>query len=183
MNQVYCRALAALVVAAALAACGASDDEPQRVANDGDLATYGVESLFSVGVPSDWRTLTADEVFTDEVLETIREANPELGPTLDAIAAPGSPMKLFAVDPDLGDGISTYMNVVVVQGAPDDVTREDYFEAISAEVEGADVTDLREERIELPAGEALQLTFEHSQSGVEKPLAVLQYVLFANRTG
>jgi hypothetical protein len=92
-------------------------------------------------------------------------------------------MKLFAVDPDLGDGISTYMNVVVVQGAPDDVTREDYFEAISAEVEGADVTDLREERIELPAGEALQLTFEHSQSGVEKPLAVLQYVLFANRTG
>jgi hypothetical protein len=70
MNQVYCRALAALVVAAALAACGASDDEPQRVANDGDLATYGVESLFSVGVPSDWRTLTADEVFTDEVLET-----------------------------------------------------------------------------------------------------------------
>jgi hypothetical protein len=93
MNQVYCRVLAALVVAAALAACGASDDEPQRVANDGDLATYGVESLFSVGVPSDWRTLTADEVFTDEVLETIREANPELGPTLDAIAAPGSPME------------------------------------------------------------------------------------------
>jgi len=89
MGQVYARALAVLVVAGALVACGGGgDDGAEKVGETDGLATYEVESSgFSVGIPAGWRTVSADEVYTEERLDEIREADPELGPVLDAIAA------------------------------------------------------------------------------------------------
>jgi hypothetical protein len=182
MQQVYARVLAVLVLAGALVACGGNGDGPQKVGETGGLATYEVESSgFSIGVPTDWRVLTADEVFSDEALDSMRDADPKLEPILDAMSAPDSPFKLIAADPSPDDDFATNLNVVV-EDVPSGVTREDYFEASTAQFEEFDVTDLTEERVALPAGAAMRSTFEHSL-GVDEPLAVLQYVLLGKETG
>jgi hypothetical protein len=113
MSQVYVRLLAVLATGG-FAACGGGDDEPTRVGEADGLATYEVESSgFSIGVPADWQAVDADEAFEKETLEAMREADPELAPILDAIAAPDSPIRLVAVDPDADDGFATNVNVVV----------------------------------------------------------------------
>jgi hypothetical protein len=183
MSQVYVRLLAVLVAAAAFAACGGGDDEPTRIGESDGLATYEVESSgFSIGVPTAWQAVNADEAFTEETLDSMREADPELAPFIDAIAAPDSPIKLVAIDPDAEEGFATNLNVVV-ERPPASVTREQYFDASTAQLESFDLTEFDEELVELPAGEALHITYEDSRGGVDQPLAVAQYVLFENGTG
>jgi hypothetical protein len=183
MTPVYSRALGLLLALLAISGCGGGDDEPQRVADEGGLATYEVRSFgFSVGVPSDWQTLNVDDVLTEEALESMREADPDLGPFLDAMEAEDSPIKLFAIDPEPDDGFTANFNVVVLD-APEGTTREEYFQASTAQLEGLGVDGLEEERVDLPAGDALHATYEHMRGGTERPLAVSQYVLFEGRTG
>ena len=168
----------------ALVACGGSEDEPERVADEGGLATYEVESFgFSIGVPSEWTTVSADEAFSEETLDSIREADPELGPLLDQIGEADSPIKLIAIDPAPDDGFAANLNVVVIPEIPEGTTREDYFDASAAQLEGFGATGVEQERVELPAGEAVSFRYEHSRGGVDQPLAVLQYVLFENEIG
>jgi hypothetical protein len=66
---------------------------------------------------------------------------------------------------------------------PAGVTRQQYFDASTAQLESFGITEFDEERIELRAGEALHVMYEHSRGGVDRPLAVAQYVLFENGTG
>ena len=65
MFSVYSRALGVLLALLVLAACGGSDEGgPERVSEEGGLATYEVEEYgFSVGVPSDWRAVSAQAAF------------------------------------------------------------------------------------------------------------------------
>jgi hypothetical protein len=184
MSSVYARGLAVLLVLLAIAACGGGDDEPEQIADEGGLATYEVASFdFSIGVPSDWRTASADKALNEEALDAMREADPELGPVLDQIGAPDSPIKLIAVDPAPDEGFSANLNVVVIEEIPAGTTREEYFQASAAQLEGFGLTGVEEKRVELPAGEAASFRYEHSRGGVDQPLAVLQYVLFENEVG
>jgi hypothetical protein len=185
MFSVYARGLALLLVLLAVAACGGDDDEPEQIADEGGLATYEVASFeFSIGVPSDWKVLSADEALNDEVLDSIRENNPELAPIVDQIGKEDSPIKLFALAPEPDDGFTTNLNVVVIEDVPEGTTREDYFAASANQIEDLGVAaDVEEERIDLPAGEALVLRYEHSLGGAAQPLAALQYGLLENGIG
>jgi hypothetical protein len=184
MSSVYVRALALLLVLLAVAACGGDDDEPEQIADEGGLATYEVASFdFSIGVPSDWQVLSADEALDDDVLDAIRENDPELAPVLDQIGQENSPIKLFALAPEPDDGFTTNLNVVVIESVPEGTTREDYFTASARQVEDLGVAGAEEERTDLPAGEALVLRYEHTLGGAAQPLAALQYVLFENEIG
>jgi hypothetical protein len=184
MPSVYVRGLAVLLVLLAVAACGGDDDEPDQIAEEGGLATYEVASFdFSIGVPSEWRVMSADEALDDEVLDSIRENDPELAPVLDQIGAENSPIKLFALAPEPDDGFTTNLNVVVIENVPEGTTREGYFTASADQVEELGATGTEEERTDLPAGEALVLRYEHSLGGAAQPLAALQYVLFENDVG
>ena len=101
MSSVYVRGLALLLVLLAVAACGGDDDEPEQIADEGGLATYEVASFdFSIGVPSDWQVLSADEALDDEVLDSIRENDPELAPVLDrSSSSPSRPSPMTASRP------------------------------------------------------------------------------------
>jgi hypothetical protein len=184
MSSVYARGLALLLILLAVAACGGDDDEPEQIADEGGLATYEVASFdFSIGVPSDWRVLNADEALDDEVLDAIRENDPELAPIVDQIGREDSPIKLFALAPEPDDGFTTNLNVVVIEDVPEGTTREDYFAASAKQIEDLGVAGAEEERTDLPAGEALVLRYEHSFGGAAQPLAALQYVLLENGIG
>ena len=184
MRSVYSRALVVPLLVIALAACGGGDDEPEQIAEEDGLTTYEVASSgFSIGVPSDWRALSADEVVDDEVLDAIRESDPELAPVIDQIGTESSPIKLFALAPEPDDGFTTNLNVVAIDDVPEGTTREDYFAASASQVEAFGVSGIEEERLDLPAGEAMSLRYEHTLGGAGQPLAALQYVLFENGVG
>jgi hypothetical protein len=189
MGSVYSRVIAVLLVLLALAACGGGDDEPaaeqpEKTGESGGLATYEVASFgFSIGVPSDWTALSADEALDDEVLDAIRENDPELAPIVDQIGREDSPIKLFALAPEPDDGFTTNLNVVVIEDVPEGTTREDYFAASTNQIEDLGATGAEEERTDLPAGEALVLRYEHRLGGAAQPLAALQYVLLENGIG
>jgi hypothetical protein len=184
MASVYARALALLLALLALSACGGGDESPEQIADEEGLATYEVASSnFSIGVPSDWQVLSADEALDDETLDEIRERDPRLAPLLDQIASEDSPVKLFGVAPAAEDGFTTNLNVVVIDDVPEGTTREDYFASSARQLEDFGVTEVEEERVELPAGEALVLRYEHTLGGGAQPLAALQYILLENGTG
>jgi hypothetical protein len=175
---------AALAIALSLAGSAAcsGDDEPQKVGEADGFTTYAVESSgFSVGVPADWETVSVDDVLTEETLDSMRKADPGLAPVLDVIAAPDSPIKLMAADLDTDAGFATNLNVYV-EKAPG-FTRGQYFDTAPMQLESLGITEFDEERVGLPAGEALRLAYEHTRFGVDQPLAVVQYAFFENGTG
>jgi hypothetical protein len=183
MSPVYSRVLGVLLVVLAVTGCGGSDDEPRKVAEEAGLTTYEVASSgFSIGVPSDWRAVSADEALDEETLDAIREADPELGPFIDQIGAADSPIKLVAVDPDVENGFATNLNVVVSE-LPSGATREDYFTSLAPQLEELGVTEFTEDLVDLPAGEAQHVTYEHQRAGADQPLAVVHYVLVEEGVG
>jgi hypothetical protein len=184
MRSVYARVFALPLVVLALTACGGGDDEPEQIAEEDGLTTYEVASSgFSIGVPSDWRALSADEALDDEVLDEIRESDPELAPLMDQIGAENSPIKLFALAPVADDGFTANLNVVVIDDVPEGTTREDYFASSASQVESFGISGIEEERLQLPAGEAMSLRYEHTLGGAAEPLAALQYILFEDGVG
>ena len=155
----------------------------EKVSDEGGLATYEVESAgFSVGVPSDWRALNADEAITEEAVESIREADPELGEIVEAIDAPDSPTELFAVDPEPHNGFATNLNVVVDERS-DGITRADYFGSLAPQLDELGITEFTDDRVDLPAGQAQEVTYEHQRGGVDRRVTVLHYVFFQDGVG
>lgn len=184
MPSVYSRGFALLLAVLALSACGGDSDAPKQIADGDGLATYDVAAFgFSIGVPSDWRVVSADEALDDEVLDSIRENDPELAPVIEQIGTEDSPIKLFALAPEPDEGFTTNLNVVVIEDVPSGTTREDYFAASARQVEDLAESEVEQERVDLPAGEAFVLRYEHSLGGATQPLAALQYVLFENEVG
>jgi hypothetical protein len=178
--------LAVALAACLLPACGSgedADEEPQKVGASGDLTTYEVGSAgFSVAVPRDWRTVSADKAFTEDELREIKAEDPGLAPFLDALEGPDSLVKLLAFDPDVEGGFATNLNVLV-EPVTIDITREQYFEATVSNVRQQFGPEVEQERVDLPAGEALHLTYEQSRSAGDGPIATVQYILFENETG
>lgn len=176
--------VALALTALLLPACGGGDedaDEPERVAQSGDLTTYEVSSAgFSVAVPPDWRTASADEAFTEDRLREMEAENPQLAPLLDELEGPDSLVKLVAFDPDVEGDFATNLNVLV-EPVTVDITREQYFDATVSNVRKQLGADVEQERVDLPAGEALHLDYE--QSAGDGEIATVQYVLFEDETG
>ena len=186
MSQVYLRVCRALLVAVfVLSACGGEENEqPQARGSTAGFTTYEVASAgFSVDVPESWRITTADEVLTDSYVEEVEQARPELGRILRELARPASPLKFFAFDPTSTGGFATNMNVIV-EDVPSGFTREQYFDASLAYLRRLDIPQgLEQERVVLPAGEALHLVYEQVTPGTTTNNATIQYVLFDRGTG
>lgn len=184
MSSVYLRALGVLLFLVVLAGCGGSDsaDDPQKVGETPELTQYEVPSAgFSVGVPPSWEALSADEHPTQEEIAELLGDNPALQPYLDAMAGENSLIKFMAVDPDAEADLSTNLNVVV-ESPPAGFTREQYFDASRAQLDQlAPDSEVGAERVSLPAGDALRVSYEHNQFG--SPLAVVHYVLFEGGQG
>jgi hypothetical protein len=178
------RTVGVLLVVLLLAGCGGGDnaDDPQKVSETAGLTQYEVRSEgFSVGVPSAWRALTADERPTQEEIDEALGDNPKLQPFLEAMAGEDSLIKFMAADPESGPKLLTNLNIVV-ESPPAGVTREQYFDATHTQLAGLlPSADVESDQVSLPAGEALRLSYEHAEAGF--PVAVLQYVLFEGGTG
>jgi hypothetical protein len=177
-------ALVAVLAALCLPACGGGGAEkPQRVGESGGLATYEVSGAgFSVGVPPDWQTVSVDNAFTESQVRTMKEANPELAPYFDVLGGPDSYVKLLALDPDIEKGFATNLNVIV-EPVELEITRDQYFAATMAQVRQVFGTEFEQSRVDLPAGEALHLSYEQFQPPSGGTVATVQYILFEDGNG
>ena len=186
MSSVYLRAAGVLLAVLVLAGCGGDDgdgaDDPQKVGQTAALTQYEVASEgFSVGVPPAWTALSADQRPTQEQIDEALGDNPAFQPFLEAMAGEDSLIKFMAVDPSADPELPTNLNIVV-ESPPAGFTREQYFDASNAQIDQLLPTaNVEADRVSLPAGEALHLSYEHSQAGF--PVAVVQYVLFEGGTG
>jgi hypothetical protein len=186
MWSVYLRAVGVLLVVLLLASCGGSEgdsaEDPQKVGQTAALTQYEVRSEgFSVGVPPAWKALTADQRPTQEQINEELGDNPKLRPFLEAMAGEDSLIKFMAVDPGSDPKLPTNLNIVV-ESPPGEFTREQYFDATHEQLaQLVPAGDVDSEQVSLPAGQALRLSYEHTEAGF--PVAVLQYVLFEGGTG
>jgi len=186
MSSVYLRAAGVLLAVLMLAGCGGDDgdgaDDPQKVGQTAALTQYEVASAgFSVGVPPAWIALSADERPTQEQINEALGDNSAFEPYLEAMAGADSLIKFMAVDPGADPQLPTNLNIVV-ESPSGGFTREQYFDASNAQIDQLLPTaNVEADRVSLPAGEALHLSYEHTEAGV--PVAVEQYVLFEGGTG
>jgi hypothetical protein len=182
------RSLCAVVLlAAALASAACGNDENERLqarSTSAGFTTYDVSRAgISIDVPSTWKTATADEVFDQAGTESLEDEDPEVAEILRMLAQPNSPMKFFAFDPNATAGFATNANVIL-EDVPGGFTREEYFEASLAQIRRlVDPEGMEEERVQLPAGEALHLTYEQTTPGTARTNTTIQYVLFEEGTG
>jgi hypothetical protein len=178
-------AVVLLAAALASAACGKEENErPEARGTSAGFTTYEVSRAgISIDVPSTWTTATADEVFDATGTESVEDEDPEVAEILRMLAQPNSPMKFFAFDPDATAGFATNANVIL-EDVPGGFTREEYFEASLGQIRRlVDPEGLEEERVQLPAGEALHLTYEQTTPGTARTNTTIQYVLFEEGTG
>jgi hypothetical protein len=172
------RTLAALAGALlALGACGGSDPAGEGAGTKvHTVAEYG----FSVAVPSDWKTVKPGDLLSDEDAESFRRENPEIGAYLEAISGPNSPIKFFAFDPDVKEKFATNLNVVVLPLSAG-VSFDQWARAAVAEVKKLPSRSgpIHEDRVALPAGDALRLSYrqEFSFEGGERTVSTVQYAL------
>jgi hypothetical protein len=177
------RTVGALLVVLLFGGCGGGGGtaDPEKVDQTPDLAQYDVRSEgFSVGVPPAWVALNADELPTQEEIADVLGDNPEMRPYLEAMAEEDSLVKFMALDPGSDPELTTNLNVGV-ESPSAEVTREQYFEAMQAQVAQVFSADIDSDRVSLPAGQAVRLTYEHSAAGF--PVAVLQYFLLEDGKG
>jgi hypothetical protein len=118
------RLVLALVLAAVVAA----------PAGAGDVRTLRVpDAKLSFTVPKAWITVDARDVASAAGNELRRE-NPELASVLDAMAKPGSPVRLLAFDPATLGGFLTNVNVVVTR-VPGGIDLAEYQRLTAAELQ------------------------------------------------
>jgi hypothetical protein len=164
-------ALVALCIGALSAGCGgdggapAATDVETKAGGPGIPAGFTVRAVknerFSIALPKKWRSLDAKQVLGARTKE-FEKANPELGGQVQALAAPNSPLKLLAIGPG-GDGsFVTNLNVIVTQ-LPPDLEFDEWTSTELKEIEKVpSVKDVRQEKTELPPGQALHLNYRAS---------------------
>jgi hypothetical protein len=105
------------------AAIAADDTRTLRVADVG----------LSFAVPKSWVSVNARDV-AGQAGDRLRKENPQLGAILDTLARPGSPVRLFAFDPETLGGIVTNVNVLVTP-APRGVSFAEFLRVLRAELQ------------------------------------------------
>ena len=177
-------ALALLLTLVVALAGGGGGDEEERPAGNGagtkrhDVASHG----FSIALPRDWRSIAPEDVLSGEELEELEAENPEIRRFIEAMRGDDSPIKYFAFDPDIEQEFATNLNVIVVP-LGQEVAFDELRESTLAEVEALPTltSEVTDERVELPAGDALRLTyrqqFDTGNGGQE--VATTQYTFAA----
>jgi hypothetical protein len=174
----------ALVLGAA--ACGGGDGGGDAASGDAETKTHKIaEHGFQVSLPADWRTISPSQALSPEEMREIREQNPEISRYLDAVTGPDSPIKFFAFDPDAVDGFATNLNVIVLP-VGEAVSLDEPVEAARTELERLPTrtSEVEEERLELPAGEAVRLRYRQTieTDNGKQELATTQYSTVAGGT-
>ena len=177
--------LVALVVAAGgLAGCGGGDEEP---ASDGagtkrhEVSAHG----FSIALPSDWRSVAPEDVLSGDELRKLQDENPQISRFIEAMKSEDSPIKYFAFDPDVAQEFATNLNVIVFPLGRE-VSFDELRESTLAEVEALPTltTEVTDARVELPAGDAVRLTFrqQFDAGNGRQEVSTTQYALAAGET-
>lgn len=148
-----------------------------------DVAAEG----FTVDVPAGWQDVPYDPEAIRALVESSREANPELAALLESSAAsPGGEAKLLVVD--AGEP-GANLNVLKVpnerpltadelEEARDALLDPAVTSGIDAQLEAAGAQDIRREKAELTAGPALRASYVlplQSPDGVVRHVAGVQY--------
>jgi hypothetical protein len=113
---------------------------------------------FSVAVPESWRAIGVDE-YREGDAESLIEENPALEPYAEAFRGPDSLLKFVAVGPNVADDALS-LNIIVEELSRG-MTLEKYnqvsvsFLRTLPNVSG----DVESERVRLPAGEAVKLSY------------------------
>ena len=181
-----------------LAGCGGdggeeSEDAPAPAPSatttgaSGDLELYEIESAgFALGIPESWNAASVDDLRESGALDEAAKENPNLAPFFEALRQPNSVMKFIAGDPKPREGFATNVNVIV-EKLPSGVGAEEYEQANLANIrQGLALEgEIAEERVGLPAGDALRLEYQHGVGPTDEQvtLAVVQYIVTGEDQG
>ena len=132
---------------------------------------------FSIAVPKEWRSLDASDVLRGPAIKRFKRENPAAAAAIDALAQPGSPMKLVAFDPSGGD-FATNVNVLVTR-IPADAAFATWTRAETAQLAALKPTNLRKGPVQLRPGKGYRLAYRARLTirGVPRRLALHQYMV------
>lgn len=181
-------ALAALALL--LAGCGgqASSQEkpvaaPPNQQNYAGLTVYSLaESGFSIGVPSGWTAMTAEDAHSDRV-NAIVEDRPKLAKFRDVFSKADSPFKLVALEYDPEECICSTIYVLAIP--LDETWRARDFEAggLSAARKFAlPGTKPKVTKAKTPAGSGIRITTRTKLTGTDIRVISTQYFLHTKRS-
>jgi len=183
------RVLVVLALLLGLAACGGDDGggdgggspEPAAGMTRHEVKEHGI----AIGLPDDWRAVSPGEVLSDKEMQELGGENPSIAPYLEAVSGPKSPIKFFAFDPDVKKGFATNLNIIVAGGA-EGASLDDLAEAAVAEIEKLPTvtSEIKEDRVDLDAGEAVRLRFQQrfKAEGSAVEVSTTQYGLIVDGT-
>jgi hypothetical protein len=174
-----------LVSVALLAGCGSEVPmEKQSAAaalaqpNYAGLSVYTlVEDGFSIGVPSGWTAITAEDAYSESI-NAIVEASPKLAQFRDLFGSQDSPIKLFAGEWDPDACICSTISVIKIP--LDETFRARDFEA--GGLSGARKIALRGTKPEVsraktPAGSGVRITTQTKAPGTQVKVITMKYFL------
>ena len=122
--------------------------------------TYRVPAARLVfALPDPWKPVNARTVFTDKNLGALVRANPSFAVIFAQLAQPNSPMKFFAVDPQVHHGFATSANVTVTP-LPYPMTHDEFLSASVAAYTGYEIRNQNFALVTLPGGTAVRATFQ-----------------------
>jgi hypothetical protein len=156
--------LTGLVVAAILTACGGS-----KSATNGWKTQHVDDGGFSIEVPAAWRPV---QKIDPKAIDDFIADNPDFAPFKGALTS--GLIKLLAIDPDVGGGFATNVNVVV-HSLGQTMSLSEYARQTAAVLRKLDPVSVR--LVRLPAGRCARFSYEHQTNinGALKWLVFLQY--------
>ena len=110
---------------------------------------------FSVAVPESWQAISVDE-YRDGDVEGLIKENPALEQYVEAFQGPDSLLKFVAVGPNVGLSLN-----IIVEELSLGMTLEKYSQASMSFVRTQPTVsgDIESERVQLPAGEAVKVSY------------------------
>jgi hypothetical protein len=184
------RTIGAAAFALVLAGCGgavASQERPAASpANQQNYAGLTVYSLaepgFSIGVPSGWTAMTAEDAYGDSV-NAIVEDSPKLAKFRDVFSKADSPFKLVALEYDPDACICSTIYVLALPLG--DSWRPRDFEAggvRAARKFALPGTKPKVTRAKTPAGSGIRITTRTKLTGTDIDVISTQYFLHTKRS-
>lgn len=110
----------------------------------------------SLAVPATW--VATDQGVSPAVVERLARENPKLAPFLRGLGGPSSPIRFFALDPNVRDGFATNVNVVVVPVSAA-MTFAQYRQALVAELRSAVASRIDQAVVSISGARALRLRY------------------------